>query len=193
MLRHTDTNCVIDVRSVPMSSYNPQFNKEPLSRFLRLNGIQYAHFGEEFGARRTDCIVDGQVNFEKAIETDAFLRGFSRLKVAIEKGFVITLLCSEANPLACHRFSLISRFLVDNGLTVKHILHTDELISHEALEREMIDEYVKKGLLQELSSDTLWAELDDYKYSDTQQRDDAYRLKNKEIGYRVGEQYQNLD
>ena len=75
LLRLAGVNCLVDVRSIPASSYNPQFNKEALSSFLRLNGIFYLHFGEEFGARRTDSIVDGQVNFEKAVTTDSFLRG----------------------------------------------------------------------------------------------------------------------
>ena len=51
-------DCVVDVRSVPASKYFPQFNGDALKWFLRWKGVQYLHFGEEFGARRMDCIND---------------------------------------------------------------------------------------------------------------------------------------
>ena len=78
LLRLANINCIIDVRSMPASSYSPHFNKEPLSQFLKAHNVVYLHFGEEFGARRTDSIVDGQVNFEKAVTTTKFLRGYER-------------------------------------------------------------------------------------------------------------------
>ena len=43
LLRKHDVNCIVDVRSVPASKYIPQFNMEPLKRFLKKNGIQYLH------------------------------------------------------------------------------------------------------------------------------------------------------
>ncbi|MBR4553765.1 MAG: DUF488 domain-containing protein [Bacteroidaceae bacterium] len=41
LLKKHDVNCIVDVRSVPASKYTPQFNMEPLKRFLKKNGIQY--------------------------------------------------------------------------------------------------------------------------------------------------------
>ena len=86
MLRRHGVNCVVDVRSVPASKYTPQFNMEELRRFLKHNDVQYLHFGNEFGARRTDCInEDGQVDFEEAVKTTAFLSGVERIKKGVEK------------------------------------------------------------------------------------------------------------
>ena len=56
MLRRYGIDCVVDVRSVPANKYSPQFNMEVLRRFLKQNGVEYLHFGREFGVRRTDCI-----------------------------------------------------------------------------------------------------------------------------------------
>ncbi len=186
LLRLANINCVIDVRSVPASAYSPHFNKESLSRYLRANGILYGHFGEEFGARRTDSSVSGQVNFEMAVTTEAFLRGVQRIDNGLAKGFRIALMCSEAKPLDCHRFSMISRYFVDHGYEVNHILHTEEIVPHAILEKEMIDEYVKKKKLSEV--DDMFGE-----YDATTQRNDAYRIKNQEIGYKPGESYENQD
>lgn len=185
LLRLAGVNCLVDVRSIPASSYNPQFNKDNLSRFLRANGIYYMHFGEEFGARRSDSIVDGQVNFEKAVTTPAFKKGVERIQNGLKKGFTIAFMCSEASPLACHRFSLISRYFYDNGYDVRHILHSKEIVSHDVLEEEMINDYLKKrnNRLQEV--DEMFGS-----YSSEQQRIDAYRLKNEEIGYKTGQDYE---
>lgn len=186
LLRLADVNCLVDVRSVPASSYNPQFNKEALSRYLRQNGLYYLHFGEEFGARRNDSIINGQVNFEKAVTTDAFLRGVERINKGLDKGFIISIMCSEANPLSCHRFSMVSRYFFDLGYDVFHILHSKEIKNHLSLEKKMIESYLNKRnpLLREV--DELFGE-----YSKDEQRRDAYRLKNIEIGYRPGNEYIN--
>lgn len=180
LLKKHDVNCIVDVRSVPASKYTPQFNMEPLKWFLKKNDIQYLHFGEEFGARRTDSLnIEGQVDFEQAVRTTNFNRGVERLMNGLQKGFRISLMCSEANPLECHRFSLVSRYFYDNGLDVQHILKDGELASHEVLEKEMIDEYLhsKKPKLADI--DQLFGS-----YTAEDQRCDAYRLKNKEIGYK---------
>ena len=114
-----------------------------------------------------------------AVKTPSFQRGVERLMKGLEKGFRISLMCSEANPLECHRFSLVSRYFYDNGLDVQHILKDAELASHKALEEEMINEYLhaKKHRLPEI--DQLFGS-----YTKEDQRRDAYRLKNKEIGYK---------
>ena len=123
--------------------------------------------------------IEGQVDFEQAVRTTNFNRGVERLMNGLQKGFRISLMCSEANPLECHRFSLVSRYFYDNGLDVQHILKDGELASHEVLEKEMIDEYLhsKKPKLADI--DQLFGS-----YTAENQRCDAYRLKNKEIGYK---------
>ena len=180
LLTKHGVNCIVDVRSVPASKYTPQFNMESLTWFLKNNDIQYLHFGDEFGARRTDCIdADGQVDFEAAVDTPNFKRGVDRLMKGLEKGYRVSLMCSEANPLECHRFSLISRYFHDNGLEVFHIMKNGELMTHADLEREMIREYLH-------SKNHRLAEIDQLfgTYTEEEQRKDAYRLKNKEIGYK---------
>ncbi len=180
LLTANDINCVVDVRSVPVSKFAPQFNQEAIKWFLKNNGITYLHFGDEFGARRTDCIdANGQVNFELAISTPGFKKGVDRLMNGLSKGFRISLMCSEANPLECHRFSLVSRYFYDKGLDVRHILKDSSQVTHQELEEEMIREYLhsKKHLLPEI--DQLFGT-----YTASDQRRDAYRLKNKEIGYK---------
>jgi uncharacterized protein (DUF488 family) len=174
-------NCIVDVRSVPASKYSPQFNQENLKWFLKGQGVHYLFFGEEFGARRIDCIDEkvGQVNFEWAVETTNFKQGVVRLMNGLKKRFNIALMCSEADPLECHRFSLVSRYFYDKGLDVQHILKDGNLVSHAKLEKEMIEGYLHSRKYHLSEVDLLFGT-----YTEEEQRKDAYRLKNKEIGYK---------
>ena len=192
MIRKFNIDCIIDVRSLPFSQHAPQFNKENLKNYLKSKGVLYAHFGLEFGARRNDCLASSfkngreveQVNFELGVKTDNFKDGIRRLDNALGQNRTISLMCTESNPLDCHRFSFISRYLYDNGYDVSHILRNKvtkeiKLKTHKELEIQMIKEYLskKKPELREVGM-TLFDE-----YSEEEQRIDAYKLKNIEIGY----------
>src|SRR4051812_43719555 len=78
LLKAYSISCLIDVRSLAASSYNPQYNKEPLTNFLKAKGITYLHFAEEFGARHTDPDLlddEGKVNFELVRKSWNFKQG----------------------------------------------------------------------------------------------------------------------
>jgi uncharacterized protein (DUF488 family) len=181
LLQHHNINCIVDVRSVPASKYAPQFNEESLRYFLKSNDIQYLPFGDEFGARRTDCIDDnGQVNFEMAVTTPLFNQGAERLRKGLEKGFNIALMCSEADPLECHRFSLVSRYFYNQGIEVFHILKDAMLASQSEVEKRMVNEFLHSRKYHLAETDDLFGT-----YTAEDQLADAYRLKNKEIGYKT--------
>jgi uncharacterized protein (DUF488 family) len=180
LLNAHGVNCVIDVRSIPASKYSPQFNQDSLKCYLKAQGILYLHFGDEFGARRTDCLDENeQVDFEKAVETPFFKKGVERVMKGLEKGFRIAFMCSEADPLECHRFSLVSRYFYDNGVDVQHILKDASLASQAKLEKEMIANYIHSRKYHLSEVDYMFG-----LYTEEDQRRDAYRLKNKEIGYK---------
>src|ERR1041384_4233381 len=147
LLQAHGVNCIIDVRSVAASAYNPQYNKEPLSNFLKNNKITYLHFAEEFGARHTDPDLldeEGKVDFEKVRKSWNFKNGVEKLWQEIDKGFTIALMCSESEPFDCHRFSMISIALEKDGFEVKHILKDKTLKSNAQLESELLKKYAKK-------------------------------------------------
>ena len=167
-----------------------------------MHGVLYVPFGKHFGARRSDCLketefvkkgikeIKSQVNFELGVTTPNFKSGVDRLNKALDQKRRVSLMCSEADPLGCHRFSFISRYFFDLGWNVQHIMRdedTDEpvLRSHQELEKEMILDYVKRNKLKSVGgqmSDSLFFDFGDG-YTEEQQRIDAYRLKNHEIGW----------
>lgn len=178
-------DCLIDVRSMPASKYNPQFNQIPLSNFLRRQGITYLHFKEEFGARQEEEKIlneQGQVNFELFRKTFPFQQGVERLDMEISKGFTIALMCSEGNPLECHRFSMIAIYLGEIGFEVRHILKDKTIKTHKQLEAILLKKYAKKLPKPSLFEPSI---------TEASKLKEAYRLHNKDIGWTVERQQHN--
>ena len=116
---------VADVRSVPYSRMQPQFNREALTRTLDKYGIVYIFLGKELGARSDDkaCYENGRVQYRRLARTEAFQRGVERVLLESESRLV-ALMCAEREPLECHRTLLVSRELMAAETPVVHI-HAD--------------------------------------------------------------------
>ncbi len=118
---------VMDVRTVPRSRHNPQFNRDTLPADLRAAGILYRHMPGLGGLRRArrdspnggwhSPSFRGFADYMQTEEFDASLR--TLVKMARQKPLV--LMCAEAVPWRCHR-SLIADALLVRGLQVEHIL-----------------------------------------------------------------------
>jgi uncharacterized protein (DUF488 family) len=123
-LARAQVSFVIDVRSAPYSSYQPDFSREPLEHFLRENGVRYVFMGDLLGGRPKDddCYTDGRVDYAKTRHKEFFARGIARLRNAYEQGLSICLLCSEGQPSQCHRAKLVGAALADEGIEVLHLL-----------------------------------------------------------------------
>jgi len=143
LLASNQIDTIVDVRSVPYSRFVSQFNKDRLAIFLKKNNVNYIPMGEYLGARYEDkelLFEDGKVNFSKVINTKRFQEGITRIESGIKKGYKIALMCSEKNPIECHRFCLVSYFLHQRGYMVNHIIGED-VFSHKILESKLLDYY----------------------------------------------------
>lgn len=127
LLRTHGIKRVIDVRSIPRSRYNPQFNREVLSAKLRSARLGYVHWRKLGGLRhaRRDSPNMGWRNtsfrgFADYMQTSDFEAGLERLiKLAKQKRSAV--MCAEALPWRCHR-SLIADALVIRGVRVADIV-----------------------------------------------------------------------
>ena len=177
LLQAYTVDCLEDVRSVAASTHNPQYNKEPLSNFLKNNSIAYLHFPREFGARHKDSELldeNGKVDFERVRRSSHFKHGIDRIWRGVENGHTISLMCSESNPLDCHRFSMIAVALEKSGLHVQHIMKDKTLKSSSDLENLLLDKYDAKLPKPDMFQPNV-AREDQLKV--------AYRLMNIEIGF----------
>jgi uncharacterized protein (DUF488 family) len=177
LLQEYAVNCLVDVRSIAASSYNPQYNKEPFSNYLKRNSINYLHFSEEFGARHSDPdLLDekGKVDFEKVRRSWSFKNGVERLWLGIDKGLTIALMCSESDPFDCHRFSMITVALQKDGFQVQHIMKDKTLKSTSDLEQILLKKYAQKLPKPDIFRPNVTLE---------DQLEVAYRLRNIEIAF----------
>ena len=123
---------VADVRSAPYSRYAPHFNHNALRALLDDAGIDYAYLGGQLGGRPADraCYdAAGRVIYDRVAETDAFDDGIRRL-IRNADECRIALLCTEKEPLECHRTLLVARNLAQQGVDVAHILADGRLETH---------------------------------------------------------------
>lgn len=142
-LKHSQIDTVVDVRSIPYSRFASQFNKEDLSASLKEKNIFYIPMGNNLGARYTErelLFEDGKVDFSKVVVTDRFQEGIYRVETGKKKGYKIALMCSERNPIECHRFSLISNYLYKRGYVINHLIGKD-IFAHKLLQDKLLDYY----------------------------------------------------
>ncbi len=126
---------VVDIRTIPRSRHNPQFNKETLPLSLRRAGIGYIHMRGLGGLRRArpDSLNLGWHNasfrgFADHMQTPEFQVALKNLiKAAAEKR--IAVMCAEAVPWRCHR-SLIADALTVRGIGVEHITNLTRTRPH---------------------------------------------------------------
>ena len=127
ILRAHGVERLVDVRTIPRSRHNPQFNRETLSKALHNRGFSYRHMKSLGGLRhaRPDSINTGWRNasfrgFADYMQTPPFNAALEKLLcLAVEKPTAI--MCAEAVPWRCHR-SLIADALTARGYAVRDIM-----------------------------------------------------------------------
>ncbi len=126
---------VIDVRTIPKSRYNPQFNEEELRKQLLEHGIEYARLPGLGGLRHTTKASintawknDSFRGFADYMQTPEFASALDEL-IELAKEKRVAIMCAEAVPWRCHR-SLIGDALIVRNIEVKDILSEKAIQPH---------------------------------------------------------------
>ena len=127
LLQENGATRVADVRTVPRSRHNPQFDRASLPGALMKAGLGYVHLPLLGGLRRTrpDSPNTGWRNasfrgYADYMQMPEFAEGLEELlRLANQDRIVV--MCAEAVPWRCHR-SLIADALLVRGIRVEHIL-----------------------------------------------------------------------
>ena len=182
ILKKYNINCVVDIRAIPYSKYNTQYNKEFFQSNLKRLGYTYIYMADEFGAKRKtreSYNSEGYADFEKVIFEDSFKKGIERLKIGCKKGYRIVLLGAMQDAIRCPRAILVGRQLIKEGFNVKYIMHEGDLKSQTDLEELLLEKYFDHR--NQLTIDSLLGN----DMSEDKMIDECYKLANKEIGYRI--------
>lgn len=120
LLKAHSINFLVDIRTIPKSRHNPQFNEDNLEKALKENKIGYLHMKGLGGLRHStkDSINLGWSNasfrgFADYMQTDGFDSSLEEL-IALSRKHMVAIMCAEGNPFRCHRS------LVADALLVRH-------------------------------------------------------------------------
>jgi len=135
LLEAHEVKHLIDVRTVPRSRTNPQFNRDTLPERLKLAGIAYSHMPELSGLRhaKPDSRNTGWRNksfrgYADYMQTTEFAKALEKL-IAFARKNQIAVMCAEAVPWRCHR-SLIGDALLGRGIPVEHVMSSTRRDPH---------------------------------------------------------------
>src|SRR3954462_8702331 len=130
LLRGTEVTLVVDVRTVPKSRTNPQYNRESLPDTLRQFSIGYEHIASLGGLRGASHDVSPSVNafwqnrsfhnYADYAMGSAFHEGLARV-IQLGREGRCAIMCAEAVWWRCHR-RIITDYLLAAGETVFHII-----------------------------------------------------------------------
>ncbi|MDR0500422.1 MAG: DUF488 domain-containing protein [Coriobacteriales bacterium] len=175
-------NALVDVRSKPFSKQYPQCNKEQLREQCANSNIQYVHIPElgahampnqDVFSKASEIFYDNVfpiaksnrpekeelnqddeiVDFQKIKCDEIFLDGIRRIERAYDQNFTVAIMCSERDPLSCHRYFLISEKLTEvfgDWLEVLHVSrdeHSDN--GTKAIGNDEVSEELKKEVLKQ--------------------------------------------
>jgi len=189
LLKNYNIDTIIDVRSTPYSQYQSQFNREQLKNDIDVDNkkiptenkgfikatnlkpfqkITYIYMGDKLGGRyedRTLFFKSGVVDYNKVRKTTKFQQGIDELFALILNGKTVAIMCTEKDPLDCHRFLLVSHSLAQQKkVEIDHILADGTTISNGDLERKLILKYGNAST------------------------EKLYELRNQDVGYSVNKE-----
>ena len=148
LLRVHGVKEIVDIKSIPRSRHNPQFNTDVLEHSLLQEHMSYKHIKELGGLRRArkDSLNLGWRNasfrgFADYMATPEFSQGLETL-IEIARAKETAIMCAEAVPWRCHR-SLIGDALTKKGWVVRDIM------SRAVAKRHLLTPFLKtrKGQL----------------------------------------------
>jgi uncharacterized protein (DUF488 family) len=170
LIRNAGVTAIADVRTSPYSRHFPHFSRDMLKDELRTNAIAYSFLGRELGGRPTgnQYYSNGVADYERMAQSPDFARGLQRVVDGARK-YRIALMCSEHDPLDCHRCLLVGRALAVRGVAVKHILADGTIADHREIEERLLKSEGQHG--------------DDLFLSPDERLAEAYRKRARKVAY----------
>lgn len=170
-LEKAGVTAVADVRSSPFSRRVPHFSRDELRAALKGSGIKYVFLGKELGGRprANNLYCNGVADYEKMALAPDFLNGIDRV-ISGSQEHTIALMCSEHDPLDCHRCLLVGRALSERNISLGHILNDGRVAGQNEIEERLLNLFC--------------GAMDDMFATRAERLAQAYRLRAKNVAYR---------
>ncbi|HET7135157.1 MAG TPA: DUF488 domain-containing protein [Casimicrobiaceae bacterium] len=135
LLQAHAVDCLADVRTVPRSRHNPQFNEDALAATLAAHRIRYVRIAGLGGFRRTSPDSPNTAwrnlsfrGYADYMQTPAFAENLDAL-IALARECTVAIMCAEAVPWRCHR-SLVADALLVHGVAAEEITSETKTAPH---------------------------------------------------------------
>ena len=135
LLDAAEVRMVVDIRTVPRSRTNPQFNADTFPASLEPYGIGYERIAELGGLRSRSKDIAPDVNgfwenqsfhnYADYALSESFQNGLGQL-IALGRKQRCAVMCSEAVWWRCHR-RIVADYLLARGETVFHLMGDDRM------------------------------------------------------------------
>lgn len=182
LLRRAGVWTVADVRSNPYSARFPHFSRGALDKCLSESGLAYVFLGAQLGGRPASRWLyddEGRVDYERVRRTEAFQCGIETL-TSDSLDPAIALLCSEEDPLDCHRSLMIAPALRELGIALGHLRRDGAIETNDEMESRLLRETgTGAGLVDGLFAAMLSAE------DRRELAAEAYRRRARRKAYRL--------
>lgn len=135
LLRRHRIQVLVDVRSNPVSRWAPFASSHALPELLDELGTRYVHLGTSLGGKPADPSYydrHGRVDYRKLRSSYAFQEGIEEL-LRLARHEQTAIMCSEEDPVKCHRSLLVGPALDDHGVELLHIRGVGSVQSSEAI------------------------------------------------------------
>ena len=138
LLNYYNLDTLLDIRAIPYSGYNPQFNLETMIEEFPQSGITYEHIAALGGIKPSRDVMaaakscsERSRGFAEYMQTEKFKDGLDYVLNLANSGKQIALMCAESKPERCHRFWVADTLQVQ-GWEVRHIVSEDDVRDHPA-------------------------------------------------------------
>lgn len=133
LLDRAGAGAIVDVRSRPWSRL-PHFRRPELRARLNINGLPYVYLGDALGGMP----AAGPTTYTDMARAPAFVSGIDEL-LTIAGRCRPVVLCAEHEPLECHRFLLVARYLTEHcAVEVAHVLRDGQVETQEQTEDRLL-------------------------------------------------------
>lgn len=144
ILKAHGVTCLADIRTVPRSRRNPQFNKDTLPGLLAAEKIDHVYMPALGGLRKTSADSPNTAwrnlsfrGYADYMQTSEFEQGIDEL-IALSKTAQAAIMCAEAVPWRCHR-SLVGDALLVRGIEVEDIMSEKKRQPHKLTSFAVVD------------------------------------------------------
>ncbi len=135
---------LVDIRTIPRSRHNPQYEKDALAKDLQDAGINYLYMKQLGGLRSSTKDSPNTAwrnksfrNYADHMQTAEFAEGVEEL-VGLAKGDTTAIMCAEAVPWRCHR-SLVGDALLVRDIKVMDIIGSTNISEHTLTSFAVVD------------------------------------------------------